>query len=253
MSHIFIIFDLTPDSIHLPYATSTLLNSMTDEHGEPCVSYVAVTMDSSLNLTIHTKRGRPTNTEKLKTDKQTKADLRKLRKEMNYKDGTEILLALSVATDEMARHVQMFPEVFYLDVTANTNKQKRDLFLMVVKDADGSTYIGNATVIPSGKRWVYGMIYRNVFHNLYGEVTISRNKLCLTDDDTAEWGPLEDCIKTVSCWKGSLHMLCMFHALTLVYYEQIYPKLPKYKGNVTQKGKAYGETKSIYSCTFLHI
>ena len=34
----FIIFDLTPDSIHLPYATSTLLNSMTDEHGEPCVS-----------------------------------------------------------------------------------------------------------------------------------------------------------------------------------------------------------------------
>ena len=85
---------------------------MTDEHGEPCVSYVAVTMDSSLNLTIHTKRGRPTNTEKLKTDKQTKADLRKLRKEMNYKDGTEILLALSVATDEMARHVQMFPEVF---------------------------------------------------------------------------------------------------------------------------------------------
>ena len=65
-----------------------------------------------LNLTIHTKRGRPTNTEKLKTDKQTKADLRKLRKEMNYKDGTEILLALSVATDEMARHVQMFPEVF---------------------------------------------------------------------------------------------------------------------------------------------
>ena len=143
MSHIFIIFDLTPDSIHLQYPTSTLLNSMTDEHGEPCVSYVAVTMDSSLNLTIHTKRGRPTNTENLKTDKQTKADLRKLRKEMNYKDGTEILLALSVATDEMARHVQMFPEVFYLDVTANTNKQKRDLFLMFVKDADGSTYIGN--------------------------------------------------------------------------------------------------------------
>ena len=53
---------------------------MIDKHGKPCVSYVAVTMDSSLNLTIHTKRGRPTNTEKLKTDKQTKADLRKLRK-----------------------------------------------------------------------------------------------------------------------------------------------------------------------------
>ena len=90
MSHISIIFDLTPDSIHLQYPTSTLLNSMTDEHGEPCVSYVAVTMDSSLNLTIHTKCGRPTNTEKLKTDKQTKADLRKLRKEMNFKNESKL-------------------------------------------------------------------------------------------------------------------------------------------------------------------
>ena len=148
---------------------------MTDEHGEPCVSCVAVTMDSSLNLTLHTKRGRPTNTEKLKTDKQTKADLSKLRKEMNYKDGTEILLALLQRTKW---HV-MFKcslRFFYLDVTANTNKQKWDLFLMVVKDADGSTYISNATVIPSGKRWVYGMIYWNFFHNLYGEVNNNNNK-----------------------------------------------------------------------------
>ena len=36
----------------------------------------------------------------------------------------EILLALSVATDDMIRHVAMFPEVFYLDITANTNSLK---------------------------------------------------------------------------------------------------------------------------------
>ena len=123
---------------------------------------------------------------------------------------------------------------------------------MVVKDADGSTYIGNATVIPSEKRWVYGMIYRNFFINfmeklLYPETNYASLMMILLS------GVRLTCIKTVSCWKSSLHMLCMFHALTLVYYEQIYPKLPKYKGNVTQKGKAYGETKSIYSCTFLHI
>jgi len=128
----------------------------------------------------------PTNSEKLETEKQTRAELRKLRKEMNYKNGTEILLALSVSTNKMARRVQIFPEVFHLDVTANTNKQKRDLFLMVVKDAVGSANIDNATIIPSEKRWVYTMIYRNLFHNLYGEVTISRNKLYLTDDNTVE-------------------------------------------------------------------
>jgi hypothetical protein len=51
-----------------------------------------------------------------------------------------------------------------LDVTANTNRQKRDLFLMVVKDPCGSVYIGNITFIPSGKRWVYDMIYKKLLH-----------------------------------------------------------------------------------------
>ena len=98
----------------------------------------------------------------------------------------EILLAISVATDDMLRHTAMFPEVLYLDVTANTNKQKRDLFLMVVKDSNGSVYVGNTTIIPSGKRRVYGMIYIKIFIDLYGPITISRNRLCLTDDDMAE-------------------------------------------------------------------
>ena len=43
---------------------------------------------------------------------------------MIYKEGTKILLAVSVATDDMISHTIMFLEMFYLDVTANTNKQK---------------------------------------------------------------------------------------------------------------------------------
>ena len=49
---------------------------------------------------------------------------------------------------------------------------------------------------------VYAMIYKNFFIQFYGELTISRNPLTLTDDDIAEWGPLDDCIKTVTCWQG---------------------------------------------------
>ena len=56
---------------------------------------------------------------------------------MKYNDGIELLLAISITTDDMNRYVNMFPEFFYLDGTANTNKQKRDLFLVVVKDANG--------------------------------------------------------------------------------------------------------------------
>ena len=68
---------------------------------------------------------------------------------MSYKDNTEILLALSAASDEMMRVVHIFPEVIYMDVSSGTNKQKRVSFLMVVKDGNGKTFVGNITFIPS--------------------------------------------------------------------------------------------------------
>ena len=79
-------------------------------------------MDENLDLVQYTNRGRPSNAQRLKTPRQTKIELRKLKKQMNYKDGTEILLAISLVTDDMNRHVAMFPEVMFLDVTANTNR-----------------------------------------------------------------------------------------------------------------------------------
>ena len=79
------------------------------------------------------------------------------------------------------------------------------------------------------------------FVQLYGETTISRNRLVLTDDDPSEWGPLEDCIKTLPYWKDTVHMLCLFHALTLVFYERIHPQLPRKSGKITNLGKTYGK------------
>lgn len=175
--------------------------------------------------------------------RKLKAELKKLKEEMSYKPGTEILLAISIASDEMTRHVHMFPEVFYMDVTYNTNRQKRDLFVMVLKDASGETFVGNLTVIPSGQLWVYMKIYQTFFLKLYGGHTISRNRLALTDDDKTEYGPFENCIKTNEFYEDSTHMLCIFHAIVKAYHERVYPLLPaRNKGGkrlLTKLGKDY--------------
>ena len=68
---------------------------------------------------------------------ELKDELKQLRRDMSMQNGQEILLSITIADDDMTRHVHMFPEVFFMDVIANTNHQKRDLFLMVVKDASG--------------------------------------------------------------------------------------------------------------------
>ena len=69
----------------------------------------------------------------VKCSQKMKKQLNQLKKDMNHTESTEILLAISLASDEMMHAVHMFPEVFYGDVTGNTNRHKIDLFLMVVK------------------------------------------------------------------------------------------------------------------------
>ena len=147
------------------------------------ISHVCLTMAPNGDLVVYKNKGRPTSEERIIMDcpEKMRVELQKLRDELTIDHGNEILVALSIASDQMLRHVHMFPETWFMDVTANTNKLKRDIFLMVVRDANGQCFVGNLTVIPSGQSWVFMKIYRTFFVKLYGDVTISRNRLGLTD------------------------------------------------------------------------
>ena len=136
----------------------------------------------------------------------------------------------------------MNPEVFYFNVIVCVNRQKRELFRMVVKAAWGSTFIGNATFIPSGKKWVFLKKNQYAFVALYGNATISRNHLCLTDKDFSEFGPLDNCIATMTVWSFTMHTLCVFHALSKRYKELVHPHLPRMRSNkklLTRIGEIY--------------
>ena len=91
---------------------------------------MALFMDKEGDLLVYKNKGRPTSkkTEFLKVNGNLRKELKILKKKMGHKEGTDILLALSVASDEMVRAVYMFPEVAYMDVTSNTNEEGRDFF-----------------------------------------------------------------------------------------------------------------------------
>ena len=42
--------------------------------------------------------------------KKLRVELSKLKHEMCFEKGTEMLIALSISSDQMLRHVHMFPE-----------------------------------------------------------------------------------------------------------------------------------------------
>ena len=154
------------------------------------MSFVALTMDKNDNLFAVNGRGRPSKerTEKIRLHGELKKDLASLWKNLNMKDGTSILISLSIATDEMQRHVHMFPEVMFLDVIANTNWQKRDLFLMVVKDASEKTFNDNVSIRPCEQKWIFTKLFWYLFLHLYGPDMLQRLHLALTEDNSQSCG-----------------------------------------------------------------
>ena len=114
------------------------------------ISHVALVMNTDGDLLVFKNKGRPTKEESksICANGDLRRELNKVKKKMSCKDGTKILLALSIASDEMIRAVHMFPEVAYMDVMENTNKDGRDVFLVVGKDANRKHSFGNTTIIP---------------------------------------------------------------------------------------------------------
>ena len=208
-------------------------------------------MNENCDLLVCKNKGRPSAEERfiMSCETKLKEAILEMKREMGFNDDTEVIIACSISSDEMLRHVHMFPEVFFVDVTANTNRQKLGLFIQVVRDTNRESHVGNVTFIPSGQAWVFLKIYKVFFENLFGKATISRNRLCLTDEDKSEFGPLERMMATEDHWKKSMHMLCVFHALVKPFHEKICPILPhkmsQSKRSLTNLGKACGECMQL--------
>ena len=83
------------------------------------------------NLIVYKNKGRPNATEKemMKSPSALKIELDRLKMEMGYEEGTEIDLSISIASDQMIRHVYMFPEIFSWTLP-QTPIAKREIYLL---------------------------------------------------------------------------------------------------------------------------
>ncbi len=75
----------------------------------------------------------------------------------------------------------------YNFLVKGTNRQKKQLFVMAVRTANGSTLPGNLTIIPSEQKWVFHSIYQLEFPYLYSADVCSRNRVVITDEDDAKY------------------------------------------------------------------
>lgn len=100
-------------------------------------------------------RGRPMV---LNVDPNIQSDIKDLRQSLTFDSKTKLVLLLSFATNEMVKRTMMYPEVYFMDCTGRANRQKRELFISVVRSPSGKCYMSNVTVIPSGDLILFCML-----------------------------------------------------------------------------------------------
>ena len=83
----------------------------------------------------------------------------------------------------------------------------------------------NMTIIPSGKKWVFDIIYKFAFPYLYSANICKMNRMVLTDEDESEYRPFQSAIATMDEFKQSKVMLCTFHGIWQSFKKDLYPIL----------------------------
>ena len=119
------------------------------------ISHSVVYDDPQLGLSaMSNPRGRPNGKHKvvqLKADERILSEVKELREEMSFDSDKKLVLIVSFATDDMIRETMKFPEVHFIDCTSRVNRQKRDLFLSVIRSPLGRCHVSNISIMPSGK------------------------------------------------------------------------------------------------------
>jgi hypothetical protein len=119
-------------------------------------------------LVVTTNKGQPkgassklTRTEKMLEDTAMLQEFSgdAIRKELQLTDSQSILLVGAWISDDERRLASMFPEVLFMDVTSQTNNEKRDLFMVAGKDSHGRGFTATCIFLPSEQKWVFRWIF----------------------------------------------------------------------------------------------
>jgi hypothetical protein len=127
-------------------------------------------------------------------------------------DG-RILIAIAWVRNEEKRLFELFPEVIKADVTSQTNKEKRPLFLVIGKDSYGKTFTVFRCFMPLEQKWIFQWLWETAFPILVRKSVLQRNILLLTDGDFNEYEPFVNARNAL--YPHSQHGLCCYHLINL--------------------------------------
>ena len=219
-------------------ASSSADRLLTYLRDTPGISYIVLTDDANGGLIAKRGKGRPkvSSGTHLNIDESevsipvpssfcaehSHMEVSAMRKGLMLTENQKMLLMVCWVTDVELRLVQMYPEVFFMDVTAETNNEGRGLFLVAGKDGNNSGFTAARIFLPSEQMWVFQWIFSYALPTLFSTSVIQFNQLCVTDGDKQVYHPLNQLQSKKDVWRGT-HMLCEFHLLVIAWRKKVLP------------------------------
>lgn len=122
------------------------------------------------------------------------------------------IIAIAWITDGDRRNFELYPEVWYSDVTFGTNNEKRPLFNVAGKDSFGKAFMGIKMFFMNQRLWMFTWEFQCVIPALLSSTIISCNRLILSDGDGQEIDAITRFIRTHA--PQSFFRRCKFHIIT---------------------------------------
>mmetsp|Transcript_20602 Transcript_20602/g.50787 ORF Transcript_20602/g.50787 Transcript_20602/m.50787 type:complete len:328 (-) Transcript_20602:989-1972(-) len=126
-------------------------------------------------------------------------------------EAARILLAVAWSTEDMRQMFERYPEVMGADVTSQTNKENRPLFILAGKTADNETFTALAAFLPRQSRWVFDWLFRVAVPLLLPQDALDRVRLLMTDGDEKEYNPFVQVAEEF--YPQAMHGLCVWHII----------------------------------------
>jgi hypothetical protein len=218
---------------------------------------------TSSGMVVTTNKGRPKgskNARNRSVEEVQDAALNKkfdgdaIRHQLKLSVDQSILLAVGWISDNERRLVSMFPEVLFMDVTSQTNNEKRGLFVVAGKDSCARGFTATRIFLPSEQKWVFSWIFGYALPFLFGHSVLKRNKIVITDGDSNMYESLNEHTCYGGLWHGTHHLLCQWHLLNVSWRRDVRPHIPAKEVNlkyVGKKGDAWNDPIGLFVIAYI--
>jgi MULE transposase domain len=106
----------------------------------------------------------------------------------------------------------LFPEIMGVDVTEQTNNEKRPLLVLGGLTGDNRTFTSCHAFLPSQQRWVFDWFFITALPYLFPVNVLQRNEVMFTDGDPKEYCAFAEAAAN-QYFPNSRHHLCVWHLL----------------------------------------